>query len=110
MTKKKYKQVEMPRKNKFVDWFGLMDEKNKHSLRHAKEWQEKGKKSSIGGYVIRNPDGKLLPSTFATESRVAKKKLLAPALQRFSAVIHHLFEDWEKAGYEVVRVKLVEDI
>lgn len=104
----KYKPIKIPRKrpNHPYDWFDMLDAANIYSIHHRNAWQEKGR-SHVSGWVVMNPKGNLLPSTFSCSRNTAKSRCLESALQKFKGIIPSLFQEWEKVGYKLVRVKWV---
>lgn len=106
MSRKKYIPIKVPRKkpSQTYAWFDLIEALNKYSVDAREQWQEKGVKS-VSGWVVRRPNGYLLPSTFGVSRRSAMKKCLEPAMQRFNGLISGLFSEWEKQGYQLVKVK-----
>lgn len=103
---KKYKPVVLPRKRPrgYQDWFELLDAANIYSVTHREAWQEKGS-IAVSGYVVMNPKGRILPSTFSVRRQCAKSRCLEPALQKFKGIIPLLFSEWEKIGFKLVKVK-----
>ena len=106
---KKYEPIVIPRKkwSERWEWFDMLREKNRVSAGHRKHWQEKGE-DKLSGWIVVNDHGRFLPTTFSTTKKMAKKKCLEQPLHRFSALISKFWEDWEKVGYKVVKVTMVE--
>lgn len=105
-VKNKYKPLKIPRKRPGhgFDWFKLLDAANIYSVQHRDEWQDKGK-VSVSGWCVMTPKGRLLPSTFSVRRNTAMARCLEPALERFKGITSHLFSEWEKAGFKLVKVK-----
>lgn len=103
---KKYKPVKLPRKrpNSGQAWFDIVDACNRYSVGERDKWQEKGERT-VSGWCVQAPNGFLLPSTFGVGRQSAMKKCFEQAFKRFNGMIPHLFSEWKKVGYKVVKVK-----
>lgn len=102
----KYEPITVPRKTiSGQPWFDLIRDLNMKSIKEKKHWQEKGARH-VSGWAVMNPQGYILPSTFANGKSTAKSRCMTPALQRFKGIISNLFSEWEKEGYKVVKVML----
>lgn len=103
---RKYEPMVIPRKKPNQrDWFEMVKRMNQESVKNGKLRKDKEMKS-LHGWIVVNPKGFYLPSTFSWSQRGAKKKCLEGAFRRFNAVISSLFSDWEQAGYRLVKVKM----
>lgn len=106
----KYKPVIIPRKKPKdslnQSWFKMLTTANIYSVENEQQWQDKGLRT-VSGYVVMNPKGYILPSTFSVRRATAKSRCLEPALQKFKGLIHKLFADWEAKGFKVVKIKWV---
>ena len=103
---KKYNPIKLPRKRRSnpTNWFDIIDAANNYSIKHASLWQDKGY-FRVRGWAVMNPKGRILPSTFSVRRNTAKARCMEPALQKFKGIISHLFREWEKKGYKVVKVR-----
>lgn len=104
--KKKYTPIEVPRKtpSNTPQWFDIIAALNGYSVDARKQWQEKGART-VSGWVVKAPNGNLLPSTFSVVRSTAMKKCLEPAMQRFNGIIPSLWSEWAKHGYTLVKVE-----
>lgn len=105
---KKYTPIPLPKKKRHWnrEWFEIIEKINTYSVNNRKAWQDKGRRS-VGGWCVVAPNGFFLPTTFSVSRNGAKKKILDPQLNRFSAITSSLFSEWEKVGYKLVKVKWV---
>ena len=107
--KPKYDPIVIPRKkwSERWEWFDMLKGKSRVSAGHRRFWQERGVKK-LTGWIVINDHGEFLPTTFSVDKKSAKKKCLEAPLQKFSALISSFWGDWEKVGYKVVKVTMVE--
>ena len=106
---KKYEPMVIPRRkwSERWEWFDMLKEKNRISVENRKHWQEDGVKK-LSGWIVVNSRGEYLPTTFSYSKRSAVKKCLETPLQRFNGIIATFWPEWEKVGYKVVKVNMVE--